>query len=121
MKPQLPNDKTIPRLTRLPEKNVPSHAGFSPVFKALKQAHSSLCNCLSNAEDGRKEKREGTFFDRNRLTSRLGYQHSTGLTAGVDPNYTCIKTETCADVMGHLNNIESQMAQLYACMKKKAC
>jgi Flp pilus assembly protein TadD len=25
---------------RLPEKNVPSHAGFKSLFKALKQAHS---------------------------------------------------------------------------------
>jgi 2-oxoglutarate dehydrogenase E1 component len=52
---------------RLPEKNVPSHAGIKPVFKALKQAHSELCNCFSNAEDGLEDKRESTFFDRNRL------------------------------------------------------
>jgi hypothetical protein len=52
---------------RLPEKNVPYHAGFKHIFKALKQAHSSLCNCLSNAEDGLEDKREGTFFDKNRL------------------------------------------------------
>ena len=42
------------------------------------------------------------------LAFPLGYKQSTGLTAGVDPNYTCIKADTCADVMGHLNNIEKK-------------
>ena len=30
--------------------------GFVFIFKAYKQAHSELCNCLCNAEDGQKDK-----------------------------------------------------------------
>ena len=31
-------------------------AGFLFIFEAYKQAHSGLCNCLCNAEDGQKDK-----------------------------------------------------------------
>jgi hypothetical protein len=31
-------------------------AGFLFIFKARKQAHSKLCNCLRNAEEGQKDK-----------------------------------------------------------------
>ncbi|MEK8015534.1 MAG: hypothetical protein VSS75_001615 [Candidatus Parabeggiatoa sp.] len=55
------------------------------------------------------------------LAFPLGYKQTTGITAGVDLNYTCLKADSCADVMLHLNNIENKIAQLYACMTKKAC
>jgi hypothetical protein len=33
-----------------------TEAGFLFMFKARKQAHGKPCNCLRNAEDGRKDK-----------------------------------------------------------------
>ena len=55
------------KLRRLPEKNIPECAGFSFVFKARQPAHSKLCNGWHNAEDARKDKPAGMFFDRNRF------------------------------------------------------
>jgi hypothetical protein len=38
------------------------------------------------------------------LAFSLGYKQTTGITAGVDPTLTCIKAETCANVMALMNN-----------------
>jgi inorganic pyrophosphatase len=37
-------------------------AGFLFVFKARQQAHSELCNCCCNVEDGQKDKPECTSY-----------------------------------------------------------
>jgi hypothetical protein len=48
--------KTGMSLRNVQEITSTTGAGFLFVFKAKKQAHSELCNCFCNAEDGQKDK-----------------------------------------------------------------
>jgi CheY-like chemotaxis protein len=59
-------------LRRLTGNLIRDCAGFSFVFKARQQAHSELCNCCRNAEDGRKDKQDGMRFFGNRLSKPVG-------------------------------------------------
>jgi len=72
-------------LRRLPKKNIPECAGFSFVFKARQPAHSKLCNGWHNAEDGRKDKQAGMFFDRNRLIFRGAYPMKVNVDIDMSP------------------------------------
>jgi hypothetical protein len=57
-------------LGALTKKSYRDCAGFSSACKARKGAHSRLCNPLRNTAGGRKDKQDGNFFSRNRLTQR---------------------------------------------------
>jgi hypothetical protein len=65
--------RTLRALGALTKKSYQDCAGFSSACKARKGAHSQLCNPLRNTAGGRKDKQDGNFFSRNRLS--LGPTH----------------------------------------------
>jgi DNA invertase Pin-like site-specific DNA recombinase len=54
-------------LRRLPEKKYQDAQDFCSSSRSGNRRIAGLCNCCRNAEDGRKDKQAGMFFDRIRL------------------------------------------------------